>query len=61
MCVSMVDIQSATAENKQGKREEERRNHRRKIEWRALLAGHNSVSGLACDVSYKKLFEVGVS
>jgi len=60
MCVSMVDIQSATAENKQGKREEERRNHRTKIEG-ALLGGHNSVSGLACDVSYQKLFEVGVS
>jgi len=57
----MVDIQSATAENRQGKREKERRNHRTKIEWRALLGGHNNASGLACDVSYQKLFEVGVS
>ena len=42
MCRSMVDIQSPTAEIRQGKKEEERRkkgerNHRTKISWPALL------------------------
>jgi len=31
MCGSMVDIQSATAENRRGKKIEDRRNHRAKI------------------------------
>jgi len=31
MCGSMADIQSATAEIRQGNKEEERRNHRAKI------------------------------
>jgi len=31
MCGSMVNIQSAMAEIRQGKKEEERRNHRTKI------------------------------
>jgi len=31
MCGSMVDIQSLTAEIRQGKKEEEDRNHRAKI------------------------------
>jgi len=42
MCGSMVDIQSATAENKRGEKEEERRNHRTKIEWPALFGGHKN-------------------
>jgi len=31
MCVSMVDIQSGTAENRRGEKEEERRNHSGRI------------------------------
>jgi len=31
MCGSMVDIESATAEIRRGKKEEDRRNHRAKI------------------------------
>jgi len=31
MCASMADIQSATAEIRQGKKEEKRRNHRIKL------------------------------
>jgi len=33
----MADIQSATAEIRRGKKEEERRNHRMKIKWSALF------------------------
>ena len=36
MSASIVDIQSATAEIRRGKKEE-RRNHRAKIQWPALL------------------------
>jgi len=36
MCASMVDIQSATAEIRRGKKEEEDRNHRAKICLRLL-------------------------
>jgi len=38
MCGSTVDIQSATTENRRGKKED--RNHRMKTEWPALLGGH---------------------
>ena len=47
MCGSVVDIQSATAQIRRGKKkkkeeeEQDRRNHRTKIEWPALLGGHN--------------------
>jgi len=38
MCGSMVDIQSAAAKIRRGKKkEEEDRNHRAKIQWSALL------------------------
>jgi len=42
----MTDIQSATAENRRGKKKkerkkEQRRNHRGRILWPALLGGHN--------------------
>jgi len=39
MCGSMVDIQSATAEIRRGKKKE-RRNHSCIIQWPALLGGH---------------------
>jgi len=37
MCGSTADIQSPTAEIRQGKKEEERRNHRMKYIWPAVL------------------------
>jgi len=49
----MVDIQSATAENRRGKEEKtnkERRNHRDNIVWPALLGGHNEAA-----ICYKKV------
>jgi len=48
---SMVDIQSVTAENRRGKKKEDRRNHRTKIYWphllrRAAIIMHGSFEGI---------------
>jgi len=39
MCGSVVDIQSATAENRRGKKKEKRKNHSGKMECPHLHAG----------------------
>jgi len=43
MCGSMVDIQSATAENRRGK--EQRRNHRTKLDGCIVWNAHSTVLG----------------
>jgi len=37
MCANIADIQSATAENRKGKKERRRRNHRMKTHWSPLF------------------------
>jgi len=58
MCASMVDIQTATAEIRRGKKKiERRRNHRAKIQWHALL--HRV--GIENDHAVSNRFAFGVS
>ena len=54
MCGIMVDIQSAAAEIRRGKKEEEGTNHRAKISWAAVLHRATIINQLSISVQFTK-------